>query len=91
MNSTQDSLQYAQKLIGDLFHTDDHHGAEHHDHGHGDHHSYKLAPQFEFAVECINSFAGIVVFFAVFLTVLNLFVVSLNSMLGKQANKSFCF
>lgn len=49
---------------------------------------YHLAHYFEFAVELINSLAGLIVLFAVLLAVLNLTIVLCNSLFGKLTENS---
>lgn len=52
-------------------------------HEHHETTQYHLAQYFEFAVEIINSLAGLIVLFAVLLAVLNLTIVLCNSLFGK--------
>mmetsp|Transcript_10574 Transcript_10574/g.11405 ORF Transcript_10574/g.11405 Transcript_10574/m.11405 type:complete len:258 (+) Transcript_10574:198-971(+) len=59
------------------------HMTEEHHHSAVDHHSsYHLSNYFEFAVEFVNSIAGLIVLFAVFLACLNLMLVACNTATG---------
>jgi hypothetical protein len=60
------------------------HDSAHHDGGYSYHH-YHLTNYFEFAVECVNSLAGLIVLFAVFLTFWNLLVIIVNAVFGSFA------
>ena len=45
---------------------------------------YHLSYYFEIAVECINSIAGLIILFAVFLAIVNLFIVAINASTGRN-------
>lgn len=61
------------------------HMTEEHHHSAVDHHSsYHLSNYFEFAVEFVNSIAGLIVLFAVFLACLNLMLVACNTATGRR-------